>query len=84
MNTLSEIALDGANLLSLILSNGIRLRANLNKYIYNDSSDVFEVYCQNIINCTHYFLSNNNIEGLDVENKIKIAKSKKYNYIVYV
>ena len=80
MNTLSEIALDGANLLSLILSNGIRLRANLNKYIYNDSSDVFEVYCQNIINCTHYFLSNNNIEGLDVENKIKIAKSKKYNY----
>ena len=32
MNTISKVALDGANLLSLILSHGIRLRANLDSY----------------------------------------------------
>ena len=85
MNTLSEIALDGANLLSLILSNGIRLRANLNKYLYNDPSQIFEVYCENVINCTYYYLNNNNIDGLDIENKLKIVKSSKYKYnIIYL
>ena len=85
MNTLSEIALDGANLLSLILSNGIRLRANLDRYIYNDISQTFEVYCENIINCTYVYLNNNNINGLDVETKLKIVKSGKYNYnVIYL
>ena len=34
LDTISEVALDGGNLLSIILSNGIRLRANFEKYCY--------------------------------------------------
>ena len=78
LDTISEVALDGGNLLSIILSNGIRLRANFEKYCYNDASGTFEVYCRNVINCTHYYINNKDIEGLDINTKIKIAKSDKF------
>ena len=78
LDTISEVSLDGGNLLSIILSNGIRLRANFEKYCYNDASGTFEVYCRNVINCTHYYINNKDIEGLDINTKIQIAKSKKF------
>ena len=76
MNTISKVALDGANLLSLILSHGIRLRANLDSYFNNEFNGMFDIYCSNIINCTYDYISNENIEGLDTYSKVKIAKSK--------
>ena len=78
LNTVSEIAVDGGNLLSFILSNGIRLRVNFDRYCYNDESGTFEVYCRNLINSSHYYIHNKDIEGLNIETKIKIAKSEKF------
>ena len=78
INTVAEIAIDGGNLLNLILSNGIRLRANLNTYLYNDVYNTFEVYCENLINCSYNYLNNEKIKGLNIEEKSKIIKSKKF------
>ena len=78
INTISEIAIDGANLLSLILSNGIRLKGNLDTFLYNDVNTSFEVYCQNLINCTYDYLNNKEIKGFNIEEKIEIVKSVKF------
>ena len=78
MNSITEINVDGGNLLSLILSNGIRLRANIETYLYNDTYNTFEVYCQNLINSTYDYLNNDKIKGLNIEDKIEILESGKF------
>ena len=86
LKVLSNITIDTPNLLNFILSNGLRLKGNIETYLFDEKDTVFEVFEENIINCSFNYIINQEISGFSNEKRIKNLKKSRFknNYIYFI
>ena len=85
LSSITDITLDGPNLLNFILSNGIRFKNNIDNYIeYIDTE--YQIYGENILEQGYYYINNQLIDGFDREEMSKKITQRKFstNYIFVI
>ena len=85
LTTFANVNLDGPNLLNYILSSGLRFENHIDEYINEKNSD-FQIYGENVINQSFYYINNKDIEGYDKETMKNKITEKRFstNYIFVI
>ncbi len=86
LNVLSNITIDTPNLLNFILSNGLRLKGNMDTYFNDENDTIYEVFEENILNCSFTYITNEIISGFNKNKRVKNLKSRRFqnNYIYII
>ena len=59
--------------LNYILSNGLRVIANIDSYFQNEENSTFEVYEENLLNCSFHYIHDKEIKGFTKSKKKKLS-----------
>ena len=82
----NNINIDTSNLLQFILSNGLRLKSDINSYLYDSNNTSLQVFEENLINCSFGYVNDKSVSGFRNDIKTKYLSQKKfkpnYNYII--
>ena len=79
VNNLNNIFIDTPNLLQFILSNGLRLKSDINTFLEDLNNTSLEVFEENIINCSFGYVNDMSIAGLKNDIKSKYLSQKRFN-----
>ena len=86
LSVISNITIDTPNLLNFILSNGLRLKGNMNTYLNDENDTIYEVFEENILNCSFTYITNEFISGFNKAKRVKNLNSRRFqiNYIFII
>ena len=77
LDSFDTLTIDVDNLLNLLISNGLKLNANLETY-YADTYNLYDVNSDNLLNQSINFVYDKNVSGFDdIEKKTKVKKNFK-------
>ena len=86
LNYTQMITMNTHNLLNYILSNGLRVIANIESYFENKENLTLDVYEENLLNCSFHYIHDNDIKDFRTQIKKNKLNQKRFNpdYIYYV